>query len=204
MSRQIHLSLTVELDEAVGQVPLDEVVSSLQSLVSKGLSGTSLVKNHTVGKCPRVLVVVSEGVAGAVSDHCVDAEIFDWDDHKSSPSEGVPAHFSDLALPLGIPVDWSTATDINDHYLMGSSYQVSWKDVFRVLKVANSEISVDAAISKALFNRLNLDAIEEELIMGGSIKEQILRVDDEIFKQLNQLGVFHSETTQPMRERPGW
>lgn len=56
---------------------------------------------------PRVLVVVSGGVADVVSDGDVAVEIFDWDNYNDDPEwvEGVPAEFLDLAEPLGIPCD---------------------------------------------------------------------------------------------------
>lgn len=55
---------------------------------------------------PRVLVVVSGGVADPVFDAGVDVEVFDWDNYKADP-EGTgpaPAHFKDLADPLDVPV----------------------------------------------------------------------------------------------------
>lgn len=55
---------------------------------------------------PRVLVVVSGGVADPVYDAGVDVEVFDWDNYKADP-EGTgpaPAHFKDLADPIDVPV----------------------------------------------------------------------------------------------------
>lgn len=58
-------------------------------------------------KQPRVLIIVSGGIADYVSDEGIDVEIFDWDDYNDDPSEygGVPAHFADLAEPSNVPVD---------------------------------------------------------------------------------------------------
>lgn len=58
-------------------------------------------------KVPRVLVVVSGGVADPVSDHGVDVEVFDWDNYNDDPknTSGVPKNFADLAKPIGVPVE---------------------------------------------------------------------------------------------------
>lgn len=59
-----------------------------------------------VATTPRVLVVVSGGVADPVFDAGVDVEVFDWDNYKADP-EGTgpaPAPFKDLADPVGVPV----------------------------------------------------------------------------------------------------
>jgi hypothetical protein len=55
---------------------------------------------------PRVLVVVSGGIADSVSDAGVDVEVFDWDNYKDDPegTGGVPEHFADLAESIGVPV----------------------------------------------------------------------------------------------------
>jgi hypothetical protein len=55
---------------------------------------------------PRVLIVVSGGVAGYVHDDEVDVVIFDWDDYSVDPDRAppVPEHFRDLAEPLDVPV----------------------------------------------------------------------------------------------------
>jgi hypothetical protein len=62
---------------------------------------------RVAGSMPRVLVVVKGGIADPVSDEGVDVEVFDWDNYTDAPDEtgGVPAHFSDLAKPAGIPVE---------------------------------------------------------------------------------------------------
>lgn len=59
-----------------------------------------------VATTPRVLVVVSGGVADPVYDEGVDVEVFDWDNYKADPvgTGPVPAHFKDLADPLDVPV----------------------------------------------------------------------------------------------------
>jgi len=55
---------------------------------------------------PRVLIVVSGGVAEFVADDGVDVAIFDWDDYESDPSvtSKPPRHFEDLAVRCDIPV----------------------------------------------------------------------------------------------------
>lgn len=60
-----------------------------------------------VAQTPRVLVVVSGGIADPISDDSVDVEVFDWDNYKDDPegTGGVPSHFADLATSCGIPVD---------------------------------------------------------------------------------------------------
>jgi len=68
--------------------------------------GIRNVDSPTVAGTPRVLVVVSGGVAAPVSDEGVDVAVFDWDNYKGDPERtgGVPDHFADLAEPLGVPV----------------------------------------------------------------------------------------------------
>lgn len=58
-------------------------------------------------KTPRVLVVVSGGIAEPVFDAGVEVEVFDWDNYNDSPKDtgGVPALFADLAKPGDIPVE---------------------------------------------------------------------------------------------------
>lgn len=56
---------------------------------------------------PRVLIIVSGGVADYVADEGVEVEGFDWDNYNSDPEYTLlpPAHFKDLAEPCGIPVE---------------------------------------------------------------------------------------------------
>jgi hypothetical protein len=59
-------------------------------------------------KIPRVLVVVSGGIADPIYDEGVDVEVFDWDnyaDEEDGGKIGVPAHFSDLAEQVNVPVE---------------------------------------------------------------------------------------------------
>lgn len=65
----------------------------------------------TAVKTPRVLVVVSGGVADTVHDKGVLVEIFDRDNYNEDPegTGGVSDEFADLASPLCIPVSDSTA-----------------------------------------------------------------------------------------------
>lgn len=54
---------------------------------------------------PRVLVIVSGGIADYVADD-VDVEVFDWDNYKDDPrhTDGAPEHFRDLAEPCNVPI----------------------------------------------------------------------------------------------------
>lgn len=63
---------------------------------------------------PRVLVVVSGGIADPVSDNGVEVEVFDWDNYKDDPegTGGVPAHFSDLAALVKVPVEAEVADQV--------------------------------------------------------------------------------------------
>lgn len=61
-----------------------------------------------VAKEPRVLVVVSGGIAAPIYDEGVDVEVFDWDNYNDEEDDakiGVPAHFADLADPINVPVE---------------------------------------------------------------------------------------------------
>jgi len=61
-----------------------------------------------VAKEPRVLVVVSGGIADPIYDEGVDVEVFDWDNYNDEEDDakiGVPAHFTDLADPINVPVE---------------------------------------------------------------------------------------------------
>lgn len=62
---------------------------------------------YTHGGTPRVLVVVSGGIADPTHDEGVDVEVFDWDNYNDDPegTGGVPPHFKDLAEGCGIPVN---------------------------------------------------------------------------------------------------
>jgi hypothetical protein len=55
---------------------------------------------------PRVLIVVTEGVADYYCDDGVEVCIFDWDNYKADPvgTEGVPEHFRDLVENTEVPV----------------------------------------------------------------------------------------------------
>ena len=56
---------------------------------------------------PRVLIVVSGGVADWVCDDGVDVEKFDFDDYDDEDNAnkiGVPVHFADLAESVNAPV----------------------------------------------------------------------------------------------------
>lgn len=67
-------------------------------------------QHHTLLQHPRVLVVVSGGVAEYVSTGDVQVHVFDWDNYKieSEKDGNVPEYFADLAKPLGIPVQFNS------------------------------------------------------------------------------------------------
>lgn len=56
---------------------------------------------------PRVLVVVSGGIADPVYDKGVDVEVFDRDNYNDDPRNTIPVpkHFRDLAEPIDVPVE---------------------------------------------------------------------------------------------------
>jgi len=55
---------------------------------------------------PRVLIVVTNGVADYYCDKGVEVYIFDWDNYRDDPidTEGVPERFRDLVENTEIPV----------------------------------------------------------------------------------------------------
>lgn len=65
-------------------------------------------------EAPRVLVVVTGGVAETVRDPGADVHVFDWDDWADNPADGarVPQRFEDLAEPLGIPVQGQESDEV--------------------------------------------------------------------------------------------
>lgn len=84
-----------------------EVYSARQRIGElKEWLGLRDIDKQTVANAPRVLVVVSGGVADSVCDEGVEVEVFDWDNFNDDPkgTGGVREHFADLAQPLGIPV----------------------------------------------------------------------------------------------------
>lgn len=66
----------------------------------------AFVSNRSPNAKPRVLIVVSGGVADFVADEGVDVVIFDWDDYRSAEeiTAKPPLRFADLAAECGIPV----------------------------------------------------------------------------------------------------
>lgn len=63
---------------------------------------------------PRVLIVVSGGVADFVADDGIDVVIFDWDDYESAPdiTAKPPKHFEDLAVRCDIPLAVDSASEM--------------------------------------------------------------------------------------------
>lgn len=126
MSKQtVNLSLKVQAPE--GLTP-EQVAKLVETLIDIGLADAAATledsRNSDEGDVeaaqqsldmdisapvvatPRVLVVVSGGVADPVYDAGVDVEVFDWDNYKADPvgTGPAPAHFKDLADPVGVPV----------------------------------------------------------------------------------------------------
>lgn len=66
----------------------------------------AIARHQSTAKMPRVLIVVSGGVADFESDAGIDVEIFDRDNYEDNPEDcdGVPFHFADLAEPIGVAV----------------------------------------------------------------------------------------------------
>lgn len=77
-----------------------------QEQAENAYPGCQLVSCELASAKPRVLVVVSGGVADSIQDDDVDVEIFDWDNYNADPvgTSAVPSHFADLASPHDIPV----------------------------------------------------------------------------------------------------
>lgn len=127
MSKQtVNLSLKVQAPE--GMTP-EQVAKLVETLIDIGLADAAAtledsrnsdegdvasaqqsldmdISAPVVATMPRVLVVVSGGVADPVYDDGVELEVFDWDNYNADP-EGtgpVSAHFKDLADPLDVPV----------------------------------------------------------------------------------------------------
>lgn len=124
--KTINLSLKVQAPD--GMTP-EQVAKLVETLIDIGLADAAATLEDSrngdegdveaaqqsldmdihapmVATTPRVLVVVSGGVADPVYDEGVDVEVFDWDNYKADPvgTGPVPAHFKDLADPLDVPV----------------------------------------------------------------------------------------------------
>lgn len=104
VSRDEHLDHNLAtssemLDDVVARLVDDPVYLTDQAEVIQQADDAPL--------SPRVLIVVEGGVADYVTDEGVDVTVFDWDNHNDDPegTDGVPAHFADLAEPLKIPVE---------------------------------------------------------------------------------------------------
>ena len=67
---------------------------------------TPFISNRPAKAKPRVLIVVSGGVADFIADEGVDVVIFDWDDYESAAeiTPKPPLRFADLAAECDIPV----------------------------------------------------------------------------------------------------
>lgn len=92
------LNVTLTIDNKAGGFRDDE---SMMNWINVCLNCNVNHVAVTVSKpvMPRVLVVIDGGCAYTTCDEGVDVEVFDIDNYKDSPdkTEGVPAHFSDLA-----------------------------------------------------------------------------------------------------------
>lgn len=121
--QEITLQISVKTNTSSSA---EEIAAIIQRLIDIGLADASATAMSGEGdvdeaekatdlnisapvavKMPRVLVVVSGGVADPVYDAGVDVEVFDWDnynDEEDYAKTGVPAHFADLAEPIDVPV----------------------------------------------------------------------------------------------------
>lgn len=94
----------------LGIQDLDELKACLDEGASdNGSVGVNRGLLRQMLRAPRVLIIVSGGVADYVADPGVDVEIFDWDNYNDDPkwTGKVPAHFADLAG--GCPVEGEEA-----------------------------------------------------------------------------------------------
>lgn len=109
----LHASIMETLFEQKASFDLRDDDAFVKSWKKTPPSKAEAASFGCVAKAPRVLVVVSGGVADPVFDDGVDVEVFDWDNYKADPvgTSGVPKHFADLAEPFDIPVE--TGTSIN-------------------------------------------------------------------------------------------
>lgn len=136
----INLSVKVETNASVTP---EQVAKLLQRLIDAGLSDAtdtaesgegdvqfaelaSDLNIHApeVAAVPRVLVVVSGGIADPVWEGEVEVEVFDRDNYKDDPSiGGVPAAFASLATPNGIPFQNDEDDDVDpERYSDGGLY----------------------------------------------------------------------------------
>lgn len=108
LENAINLILSVTGQNDQGLIDLrDRLLSGQHSFVEATL--------------PRVLITVSGGIAEWVADGDVIVQHFDWDNYNQEDEDGqssmaLPKSFSDLAEPLGIPVendkpDWRIGVD---------------------------------------------------------------------------------------------
>jgi len=129
--QEFTLSLKIQTNASVTP---EEAAKIVQRLIDAGLSdaadtiesGEGAVEEAQIAteltihapevtKVPRVLVIVSGGMADTVQDSLLDVVVFDWDDYNADPegTGGVPADFADLAEPCGIPVE-NDGDDVTD------------------------------------------------------------------------------------------
>ncbi|EMM5100965.1 hypothetical protein ACK249_005148 [Pseudomonas aeruginosa] len=125
--QEVMLSIPVKTNVSVTP---EEIAKAVQRLIEVGLAGVGATLENAadgdesdgdamklatdlnigapvVAKAPRVLVVVSGGIADPLYDDGVDVEVFDWDNYSDDPknTRRVPSHFADLAKPSEIPVE---------------------------------------------------------------------------------------------------
>jgi len=124
----INLSVKVQTN---ANVTPEQVAKALQRLIDAGLSDATDAAESGVGDVqfgelasdlnihapevatvPRVLVVVSGGIADPLWEGDVEVEVFDRDNYQDDPSiGGVPAAFASLATPNDIPVEGDDEDD---------------------------------------------------------------------------------------------
>lgn len=106
VAQSVQQLLCIGLADAVAT--LEDAANGEDGAVKAAALAVELkISDPVVAHDPRVLVVVSGGVADPVYDEGVEVVVFDWDNCKADPEDtgGVPGHFADLAEPLDIPVE---------------------------------------------------------------------------------------------------
>lgn len=105
--KEVKLTLTVNVEELFTPEDVVQAIRRLFDNRVEEVQSTLKVADVAVAKQPRVLVLVSGGVADHVVDGDVDIEIFDQDSYEEDPEhERLPSeHFADLAHQLGIPMN---------------------------------------------------------------------------------------------------
>jgi hypothetical protein len=112
-NESLHLSPSA-VAEMVGEL-IDVGLSDAADTLESGEGDVALVEAITSLRIsepvarvdPRVLIIVSGGVADYIEDGGVSVALFDWDNYKAEDEQervGVPVEFAYLAKTTGVPV----------------------------------------------------------------------------------------------------